>query len=260
MSSSNRFQNQVQQQTRTFTIYTYNQSYVEVQDSDRNRISNLDTTYNWNDREDDWEDDKGGYENVELYCFAAGGRPRPIFKWYIERNTNSPLRDDNVFKISDEKGQVTRTYGDQGVITDVESNIQFAVNQDLLSLLQDEGVDTNPENGDFSFDLTCEVDQSGSSSSQGGGGFADRQTVRINVGKSYDNGALKSSTIGIIIGVVCAVILLVAAVALLLFAKSKNMWCFDDYSDANDPRSRPQQGGIPSQQPPAQVYRFISSY
>ena len=31
------------------------------------------------------------------------------------------------------------------------------------------------------------------------------------------------------------------------------MWCFDDYNDPNDPRSRPQQAGIqqPSNQPAA---------
>ena len=68
--------------------------------------------------------------------------------------------------------------------------------------------------------------------------------------------------IGVIIGVVLAAILLIVAVALLVFAKASNRWCFsDEYDDPSNARSHPnarsaQQGRRPANQQ-AQVYRFI---
>ena len=78
--------------------------------------------------------------------------------------------------------------------------------------------------------------------------------------KSYDNGHLKGSTIGIIVGVIAAVILLIAAIALLVFAKASGRWCFseDDYryrepaDKRNQPRGPGHGPGQPRQQ--QQVY------
>ncbi len=41
----------------------------------------IDTTYNYNERNNDWEDDKTGWETLEFIARAYGGRPEPIFHW-----------------------------------------------------------------------------------------------------------------------------------------------------------------------------------
>ena len=67
--------------------------------------------------------------------------------------------------------------------------------------------------------------------------------------------------IGVIVGVVLAVILLIVAIALLVFAKASNRWCFaeDDYKNPNDARAHPnsRSGGGGMRRPANQVYRFI---
>jgi len=242
--------NQVSTPSKEFEVHTFNHTSIAIVDQNRNPVTSIQTSYNWNDREEDWEDGKGGYENIQLYCQAFGARPSPTFKWYVGNQRGSPISGgDNVFKLTDptnHKGALTRSYGRNGIIKDMESSIDFAINQELLAYLKTQNIETNPEQGNFNFDLTCEVDQPGYNNA---GGNSGPHTVTFQVAKSYDNGALKSSTIGIIVGVVCAVVLLVIAMGLLLFARSRNMWCFDEYSDANDPRSRPQQGGVPAAKP-----------
>ena len=63
----------------------------------------------------------------------------------------------------------------------MESTLKFTVNQDLLQRLRDRhNIDTNPENGDFDFDVDCEVLQDGQST--------DQQSMRVDVQKvSYNN-------------------------------------------------------------------------
>ena len=51
-----------------------------------NEVGSVDTTYNWDDRNDDWWGDYSNYENLVLTCGALGGRPEPTFLWYIENN------------------------------------------------------------------------------------------------------------------------------------------------------------------------------
>ena len=98
-------------------------------------------------------------------------------------------------------------------------------------------------------------------------GYLQTQEMRIQVDRQYDNGALKGSLIGVIVGVVCAALLLLVAIGLLIFAKANNQWCFADEQDPRDyrnpsnPRSHPNNaansgGGRPPNQQ-AQVYRFI---
>ena len=64
-------------------VYTYNRSVVEMLDDsegDRSSSSSIKTKYNWNDKQEDWEDNEGSYDDVEVICYAAGGRPLPRFQ------------------------------------------------------------------------------------------------------------------------------------------------------------------------------------
>ena len=73
------------------------------------------------------------------------------------------------------------------------------------------GIDTNPSDGRFSFEVNCEVTQ--------GTQITETASMKINVQRKHDDGQLKGSLIGVIVGVVLAGILLIIAVALLVFAK-----------------------------------------
>lgn len=117
------------------------------------------------------------------------------------------------------------------------------------------GIDTNPETGSFSFDVTCEITQDNQVTAQ--------ETMRIDVARKHDNGQLKGSLIGVIVGVVLAGILLIIAVALLVFAKATSRWCFADDEEPNTKPSGPVRGGrggAGGGNPQAQVYRFILSF
>jgi hypothetical protein len=50
-------------------------------DEDLTPETSIDTSYNWDTREEEWLDGTGGYENVEFSCIAYGGRPIPSIKW-----------------------------------------------------------------------------------------------------------------------------------------------------------------------------------
>ena len=80
------------------------------------------------------------------------------------------------------------------------------------------GIDTNPSDGRFSFEVNCEVTQ--------GTQITETASMKINVQRKHDDGQLKGSLIGVIVGVVLAGILLIIAVALLVFAKVHftNIW------------------------------------
>ena len=87
--------------------------------------------------------------------------------------------------------------------------------------------------------------------------------MRIDVARKHDNGQLKGSLIGVIVGVVLAGILLIIAVALLVFAKATSRWCFADDEEPNTKPSGPVRGGrggAGGGNPQAQVYRFILSF
>ena len=85
--------------------------------------------------------------------------------------------------------------------------------------------------------------------------------MRIDVARKHDNGQLKGSLIGVIVGVVLAGILLIIAVALLVFAKATSRWCFADDEEPNTKPSGPVRGGRGGGgNPQAQVYRFILSF
>ena len=238
-------------QVSSIDISTYNQSLVEILDdseNERDATNSVRTKYNWNDKQEDWEDDESNWETVELICYAAGGRPLPKFTWQIN---GDDLSDDSNFDNEaarlDGAGTVYQSYGYKGAIQDMEAKLTFTVNTELLEILNSRhNIDTNPENGDFDFDIDCIVEQDGIETA--------KETVRIDVQKSHDDGHLKGSMIGVIVGVVVAVIILVAAVALLIFAKSSAIWCFaEDDRNYKDPKASRPRGPGP-QQPQQQVY------
>ena len=70
---------------RTIEVYTYNRSQLFMRDEDDNQQTSIDTTYNWDTKEEEWNDGKSSYEKVEVKCQAYGGRPIPEFKWYINK-------------------------------------------------------------------------------------------------------------------------------------------------------------------------------
>ena len=224
-------------------------SFVEILDDsegNRDHRSSIDTSYNYDDKQEDWEDNKSGWETVELVCYAAGGRPLPKFTWQIG---NSDLDDDDIFDnpsaSNGDQGNVYRGYGYDNVIQDMEASLKFQVDDNLLSRLRDKhNIDTNPDSSTFTFDIECIVEQDGIQTSN--------EKVRIDVQKTYDDGHLKGSMIGIIVGVIVAVIILVAAIALLIFAKTSGIWCFadDDYQHKDIQTSRPRGPG--PQQPQQQ--------
>jgi len=228
-------------------LYTYNQSQVEILDENDNRdgVSSVSTTYNWNDKQEDWEKDgPNNFERVELTCYAAGGRPQPTFTWQIN---GYDLPDDDIFDNpaagQSPNGDLSRSYGQNGEIQDRETTLSFEVSTDLINVLSDRyNVDTNPENGDFDFDIDCIVEQNSIETA--------KETVRIDVQKSYDDGHLKGTTIGMIVGIIIAVIILVAAIALLIFAKSSAIWCFaDDERTYKDPQTSRPRGPGPQRGP-----------
>ena len=53
---------------------------LDDSEGDRSPSSSIKTKYNWNDKQEDWEDNEGSYEDVEIICYAAGGRPEPTFQ------------------------------------------------------------------------------------------------------------------------------------------------------------------------------------
>lgn len=232
MTSSGSTQNS----DKIFEVYTYNQSQLFMLDEDLNTENSLDTTYNYDTKEEEWVSGKNGWESVEMNCMAYGGRPLPTFLWYVDNNDNDDLEDDNHFDVS--TGSIGSDYD---YIENYQSNLKFGIDDTLLEKLDDYGIDTNPGNGMITFEITCEVQQGLSSS------FQQRERMRINIQRPYDDGNLKASTIGIIVGVIIAVILLVVAIGVLVFAKASNRWCFaeDDYNynDPANPKSHPRNQG-----------------
>ena len=55
-----------------FDVYTYNRSEIVMVDEDQNEMYNddIDTSYNWDTREDKWIGGKSSYESVEFSCRA----------------------------------------------------------------------------------------------------------------------------------------------------------------------------------------------
>lgn len=229
-------------------------------DEDENELmgDTYEVDYNFNDRQNDWEEGKSNWETVTLMCVAYGGRPEPTFKWYIDNNDNNDLSSESHFRISPNLHSVDDK---DEYIRNLESKIEFQVDEKLMEILEQNNVETNNEDGRVSFRLTCEIEQ-------GTNSFVDSGYINIDINKSYDNGILPASTIGMIVGIVLGVLVLVIVAALVLFAKASNTLCFSDGRGRHEPvgpkppsqgKSRGHGGGPPG---PAnygrkqQVHRF----
>ncbi len=92
--------------------------------------TSIDTEFNWNTKEDEWEEGKGGWEDVEFSCVAYGGRPIPTFVWYIDDGDELDY-NDNHFDISD-----SSLGSDYKYIENYMSTIKFGINHELIERLQ----------------------------------------------------------------------------------------------------------------------------
>ena len=145
-------------------------------DEDENDLTNgdFDTTYNRNDRQNRWEKDKSNWESVEFTCRAYGGRPEPQFKWYIENNNNDDLQEVDNFRINEARLSCEDRYS---YICNMESKIEFTIDDKLMEYLETLGIDVNPKDDNVRFELNCEADQGTSSS------FVEQVSVELNIQK-----------------------------------------------------------------------------
>lgn len=232
-------QNVLQSQTKTVTLYTYNQSTIELFDNNGDSIDrDLETSFNYDTHRDEWIEGKSSYEKVEISCAARGATPAPTIYWVINGDDNKQI-DENTNQIFDVQTRKINNYDQEGLIEDTISELDFDVNQELLDYLYSEhAIDINPQSGDFSFDLECYAEQ-------GNNGEYSKmdEKVTVKVTKLYDSDALLPETVGMIVGIVLAVIVVILVVLLLLFAKATSRWCFEDdeynYQDPRDPKRRP---------------------
>jgi len=229
---------QTQEQEKPLYVYTYNRSEIHLIDEDENPETTIDTSYNYDTKEEDWIDGKNGFESVEFSCRAYGGRPLPTFKWYIDNNDNDDFTEDDLGHFNVATSPIGSDYD---YIENYQSTIDFQIDDNLLAILGEDGygIDTNPSDGRFSFEVNCEVTQ--------GTQITETASMKINVQRKHDDGQLKGSLIGVIVGVVLAGILLIIAVALLVFAKATQRWCFADDDEPNTKPSGPVRSGRPQQ-------------
>ena len=109
--------------------------------------------------EEEWRSGTGSYEKLELRCLAQFGRPQPGITWYINRDQKNDLNGESIFTVREQNGN---SHDPNGYIRDWQSDIDFEVSTDLLNYLGNtHGINVNPENGQFSFDLTCHATQVG---------------------------------------------------------------------------------------------------
>jgi len=225
---------QVQSSSKIIEVYTYNQSDVLLQEkrTEDEITSNYEIWYNYDERRDEWRDGTSGYQRVELQCNARYGRPIPEILWTINRDERNELHSQNLFTIRDGTGN---TYDTTGYIQDWVSELSFEVNEQFMNYLVDShGIDTNPESGEFSFDLECNVEQG-----TNGEYNSERVYTRVNVKRIYNSNKMKGTTIGMIVGIVLAVLIAIVVVLVLVFAKATERWCFaDDDYQYRDPQEK----------------------
>ena len=122
----------MQEYEKPFDIYTFNQSLVELVDEDLQTENSIDTTYNYDTKEEEWIDGKGGWESIEFSCMAYGGRPTPEFRWYIGNNDNRDLNNEDHFSIT--PSQIS---SDFDYIDNYMSTIEFSIDNNLLDILRE---------------------------------------------------------------------------------------------------------------------------
>jgi len=217
-------------------IYTYNETVLMMQQQRGEQEINRDIEvwYNWDQDEEEWRAGTGANEKVELRCLAQFGRPTPTITWHINRDQNNDLSGERIFTIREQNGN---THDPNGYIKDWQSDIDFEVSTEFLDyLFNTHSININPENGQFSFDLTCHA-------SQGDNGEYHEEdiTTRITVRRVYFSDTLRGETIGMIVGIVLAVLLLIVVCLVLIFLKATERLCFADNDQSyryHDPKSK----------------------
>jgi len=217
-------------------IYTYNETVLMMQQQRGEQEINRDIEvwYNWDQDEEEWRAGTGANEKVELRCLAQFGRPTPTITWHINRDQNNDLSGERIFTIREQNGN---THDPNGYIKDWQSDIDFEVSTEFLDyLFNTHSININPENGQFSFDLTCHA-------SQGDNGEYHEEdiTTRITVKRVYFTDTLRGETIGMIVGIVLAVLLLIVVCLVLIFLKATERLCFADNDQSyryHDPKSK----------------------
>jgi len=225
-----------QTNTKETEIFTYNQTVLMMQQQrgEQEIQRDIEIWYNWDQDEEEWRAGTSGNEKVELRCLAQFGRPEPTITWHINRDKNNDLSGENIFSIREQTGN---THDPNGYIRDWQSDIDFEVSTDFLNyLVNTHSINVNPENGQFSFDLTCHA-------SQGDNGEYHEEdiTTRITVRRVYFSDTLRGETIGMIVGIVLAVLLLIVVCLVLIFLKATERLCFADNDQSyryHDPKSK----------------------
>lgn len=232
---------QLQSNNKDVNVYVFNQTkaFLQTKRNEEPIPSMYEVNYNYDDWRDRWMDGTGSYETHELMCVSKYGRPAPEIVWSINREE---LDNGNIFKIMDGKGD---TYDVNGLVYDWESELRFTVDGEFLDYLYNEhGIDTNPESGEFSFDLECNANQG-----TNGEYYSERVYTRVTVKRIYDSDRLTNSEIGYVVGGVLGglAVIIIIAVLLVIFLKSTERGCFanDDYQyrdpqDKNRPPSHAQ--------------------
>ena len=101
-------------------------------DEDLSPETSIDTSYNYDTKEEEWVDGKGGWESVEFSCMAYGGRPIPEFRWYIGNNDNNELKNIDHFSVSE-----SAIGSDFDYIENYMSTIEFSIDDNLLDILEE---------------------------------------------------------------------------------------------------------------------------
>jgi len=228
----------VQSNYKNVEIFTYNQSEVYLQEkrTEEDVSGTFEAWYNWDSNREDWRSGESGYQTIEWSCLAKYGSPAPTFVWTINGDDRNELHNENLFNIRDNSDI---TYDQGGYIKDMVSEMRFDVNDEFMDYLYNtHGIDPNPENGEINFDLECNVEQ-------GASGEYNSESIRtrFNVKRVYFRDSMRAGTIGMIVGLVLAGLILIIVVMLLVFAKATERWCFADgeygYQDPRDQKRRP---------------------
>ena len=107
-------------------------------DEDLNPETTIDTSYNYDTREENFIDGTSGYEKVEFSCVAYGGRPLPVFKWYIDNNDNDDFTEDDLGHFNVATSPIGSDYD---YIENYQSTIDFQIDDNLLAILGEDGWD-----------------------------------------------------------------------------------------------------------------------
>ena len=103
-------------------------------------------------------------------------------------------------------------YDTSGYIKDWYSELSFDVDEKFLNYLADtHGIDVNPESGEFTFDLDCNVEQRPI-----GDYSSERVGTRVTLRRVYNSNKMNGANIGMIVGIFVAVVIAIVLVLVFL--------------------------------------------